>query len=68
MGKLIDLTNKRFGKLTVLEKSKNKINNRPAWICQCDCGQIKEISGKLLREGQTKSCGCLVKEKILKMG
>ena len=63
MGKLIDLTNKRFGKLIVLEKSKNKINNRPAWICQCDCGQIKEISGKLLREGQTKSCGCLVKEK-----
>lgn len=46
MGKLIDLTNKRFGKLIVLEKSKNKINNRPAWICQCDCGQFLILGRK----------------------
>ena len=60
MGKLIDLTNKRFGKLIVLEKSKNKINNRPAWKCKCDCGNISVISGHSLRTGNSKSCGkCL---------
>ena len=30
------------------------------WICECElCGTKKSISGKLLRNGQAKSCGCL---------
>lgn len=69
--KLIDLTNKRFGKLLVLERDYNyqiKNNfNKPYWKCQCDCGNIVTILGKSLREGSTKSCGCLQKEKISKL-
>jgi hypothetical protein len=29
------------------------------WECQCDCGNITIVVGKLLRRGVTKSCGCL---------
>lgn len=30
------------------------------WICECQlCGTIKSISGKAIRSGETKSCGCL---------
>ena len=57
MGKLIDLTGQRFGKLTVLKRGKDK-NKRASWICQCDCGEIKEIRGDNLRNGISKSCGC----------
>lgn len=28
------------------------------WVCQCSCGNVKEISGHNLRKGNTKSCGC----------
>ncbi|MBQ2204893.1 MAG: hypothetical protein II411_03250, partial [Lachnospiraceae bacterium] len=29
------------------------------WICKCECGNIHIISGKVLRRGKSKSCGCL---------
>ena len=62
MPKLIDLTGQRFGRLIVLRRAEKNIDHRPAWQCKCDCGNIKIISGKCLRNGQTKSCGCLSKE------
>lgn len=58
----IDLTNQRFGKLKVLYKANHVDNNTSVyWICQCDCGKItKPISAQNLRNGDTKSCGCMV--------
>jgi hypothetical protein len=40
------------------------------WICQCDCGTIKSISGTELRRKSrpTLSCGCLTKERIKHFG
>lgn len=61
MGKMIDLTNKQFGKLTVVKRAPNK-NNRIIWECKCECGNIVEVRGDQLRGGITKSCGCLQKE------
>lgn len=58
MSKRIDLTNKRFGKLTVLSPSINRIGGELAWLCKCDCGGEKEIRGHSLRSGGSKSCGC----------
>lgn len=52
-----DLSNRKFGKLTVL----NYIDHRHGhsyWLCKCECGRSKEISGVSLKEGKTKSCGC----------
>lgn len=54
-----DLTSKTFGKLKVLKENKEKrIADRCIWVCQCDCGNIVEISSKGLLTG-TSSCGCL---------
>ena len=69
--KLIDLTNKKFGRLMVIERDfeyqKRKGLDKPHWRCRCDCGNIITVSGKSLRDGNTKSCGCLQKEKVSKL-
>lgn len=65
--KLVDLTNQKFGKLTVLYRGDN-IGEQPTWICRCDCGTITHpIMGTNLRRGITKSCGCLVSQGELKI-
>lgn len=65
MGKFIDLTGERFERLSVLERDKSVDSTKGAfWICRCDCGNIKSISSYYLRQGLTKSCGCLNREII----
>lgn len=50
----------KFGKLTVIEecKERNK-HGKIVYKCTCDCGNIVYANGHLLRNGNTKSCGCL---------
>ena len=55
MANFIDITGQRFGKLTTISYNKN---NRK-WFCQCECGNTVEVVGYNLRNGHTKSCGCL---------
>ena len=51
---------KRFGNLIVIQEDKEKdTDGSYKYICQCDCGNIKSISGCSLRDGTTKSCGCI---------
>lgn len=60
MGKFIDLTSQRFGRLIVIERADN-VGGRGTWNCLCDCGNKKNnVLGKLLRSGHIRSCGCLV--------
>lgn len=49
----------KYNKLTVIGFNKNNYSNI---ICQCDCGNIKEVRKTHLLSGRTKSCGCLQKE------
>lgn len=56
-----DYSGERFGRLTVLSFSK-KEKGRYFWVCKCDCGNIKEVCIRELKNGNTKSCGCLRKE------
>lgn len=64
MGKIIDLTGKKFNMLTVLEmQEKRDSNGRVMWKCQCDCGKITIVKGTAIKSGATKSCGCLQKTK-----
>ena len=56
----VDLTGQRFGMLVVIERIKpTRLGERTKYLCHCDCGQDKIISGDKLPSGHTKSCGCL---------
>lgn len=62
--KVNDLTGQRFGRLEVLRWDGITGRNHGKWyVCRCDCGQEKTICGHYLRNGATRSCGCLVKER-----
>lgn len=63
MGKAIDLTGQKFGRLTVVSKAETK-NNAAVWNCVCDCGKSVFVFGYNLRKGHTRSCGCLREEKL----
>jgi len=56
-----DLTGQRFGRLVVVEKRDGRRRGNVMWLCRCDCGQTTPIRGCDLRNGHTKSCGCLQK-------
>ena len=62
-----DIMGQKFGKLTVISFAYTK-DNRAYWHCICDCDKDKEIkkdvivSGKELRSGKIRSCGCLHKD------
>lgn len=62
MGKLNDLTGKRFGKLTAIEVAERDKFGHIKWRCICDCGKEIITYAARLRHGKTRSCGCLVKE------
>jgi hypothetical protein len=58
MGQFIDLKNKKFGKLTVIERAPASNEKEAMWKCQCDCGNIVVTRGSSLRCGASKTCGC----------
>lgn len=62
MGKVIDLTNKHFERLTVIKQVEEGVHRRSRWLCKCVCGRYKVVQSWHLRSGITKSCGCLRKE------
>lgn len=60
---ILDLSGKRFGKLTVLRMADNNrtVDKTIKWVCKCDCGKTKIVVGKYLKRGNTKSCGCMMR-------
>ena len=69
MSRMIDLTGQRFSKLTVIDRAEThyKPNGSKVtmWNCVCDCGNKTTVSSYELRNGGTKSCGCLRFEKTV---
>lgn len=62
MGKIIDLKDKKFGRLTVINKyDKDRFGNI-LWNCICECGKTKITKTNHLLKGICKSCGCIHKE------
>lgn len=57
MAPLVDLTGRRFGKLTVQSIGPKK-SKRWSWHCVCDCGELRICLGTNLTGDKTKSCGC----------
>ena len=62
MGKFIDLTGQRFGKLTVIKRIENDKYKNARWLCRCDCGNENKVTTNMLRRGNSKSCGCLSRD------
>lgn len=52
----IDLVGQKFGQLTVVEKTEERICGQIVWKCKCDCGNIVKAIGGNLKSGDTKRC------------
>lgn len=63
MPKVIDLTGRQYGRLTVLERAESRImpsgQHMTRWKCLCSCGKTTVVDRSNLVTGHTKSCGCL---------
>lgn len=55
----LDLVGNTYGRLTVLSLNHAGAQNESWWNCICECGTLKVIAGYRLRNGNTRSCGCL---------
>lgn len=58
MPNLIDLTGNVYGRLTVISFS-HKLERDILWNCRCECGKETKVRSGNLKNGHTKSCGCL---------
>lgn len=67
MSKRIDLTGQHLGRWTVIEYVGNT-RTVAWWKCRCDCGTVRIVNGRRLRDGTSKSCGCLRRELMSKHG
>jgi hypothetical protein len=57
----IDVSGRTFGRLKVLHES-GRHGGHVMWKCQCACGNECVVAGSRLKNGVTKSCGCLHSE------
>jgi hypothetical protein len=64
MARFVDLTGRRFGRLVVIESMGKDKWGGFLWLCLCNCGQEKRISSHHLLSDNTKSCGCLNRERV----
>lgn len=63
-GRFKDISDKVFGRLTVLSVAGKNGAGLYIWNCRCSCGTLCVIAGSNLRRGNTKSCGCLQSETV----
>lgn len=61
---ITDLTGQRFDRWTVLGIAPHERCEPIRWVCECDCGSVKEVLGSELKRGGSKSCGCYKSEKL----
>jgi len=61
MGRVLDLSGQRFGRLVAVSKADGR------WLCRCDCGGTKRVLTRHLRDGSIRSCGCITKERVRSM-
>ena len=54
-----NLIGQRFGRLVVTDYAGLTKHNMSMWATTCDCGNSQIVTGNHLRQGNTKSCGCL---------
>lgn len=63
MARRKDLTGNVYGRLTVQSFAEINKHGSAVWNCECSCGAITKATTNMLAQGNTKSCGCLLKDK-----
>lgn len=58
MGKFVNKSGQRFGKLVVSSEAGRNKNKKVLWLCKCDCGNETVVVSGDLTTGNTSSCGC----------
>ena len=54
----------KYNLLQPLSFIRTTSSQKKVWLCECDCGVLKEVILSDLKSGNTKSCGCLNLKKI----
>lgn len=67
MGKSINITNKKFGRLMAVRFVEIRKSNY-YWEFSCECGKIVICNKSKVVNGYTQSCGCLRRELTKKRG
>lgn len=67
MGKYINEQNNQYDRLYVICDTGRSKSGKVLWLCLCNCGNYTIVCGSDLRNGQSRSCGCLQKERVSKM-
>ena len=68
MGKFVDLSGRQFGRLTVIERAgtyrprHDPFHSQPQYLCRCECGEECIVLVGSLKQGRSRSCGCLRRE------
>ena len=58
-----DIVGKKFGRWTAIEMTNKRSSSGDAiWKCLCECGTSGEVKKSKLKDGTSKSCGCLNRE------
>lgn len=68
MGKFLDRTGLKYGRLTVMSHNGRDKRNKHLWLCKCECGNEKVVVSDNLSSGKSNSCGCLKAEFLANSG
>lgn len=65
--KIVPMIGSRRGRLLVIDRAADLVvsgRRRICWRCVCDCGAELDVMAQNLRNGNTKSCGCLNEDRL----
>lgn len=68
MTRVVDMTGERFGECIVIGREGSNKDKKATWKCLCYCGVEFVTTGKSIRLGYAKSCGCFRKMVLSKQG
>lgn len=63
-----ELVGQHYNRLVVVARADNAKAGQRRWVCKCTCGNAVTVLGTQLKNGHTKSCGCLSRDRVTKHG
>ncbi len=63
-----NIEGQKFNRLKAIKRTKKTAKGSYYWLCICDCGNTTEVPISFITKGIVKSCGCLQREVVGKLG